>query len=57
MPIRVVYVGTERTWESRMKEKMGHAKQLHRDMIEQKAKQVAAPAVSSANHISSQFAA
>ncbi len=58
VPIRVVYVGTERTWESRMEEKMGIAKQLHRDMIEQKATQlVAASSVSPANHISSQFAA
>lgn len=52
MPIRVVYVGTDRTWESRMEEKMGVAKQLHRDMIEQKARQVAALPVSPANHIS-----
>lgn len=42
VPIRVVYVGTERTWESRLEEKMGLAKQLHRDMIEQKARQLGA---------------
>lgn len=57
MPIRVVYVGTERTWDSRMEEKLGLAKQIHRDMIDQKARQVAASSVSSANQISSKFAA